>query len=78
MKIYYIYSNYYDQDWIDEIERYQTLSVFRNKESIHNAMKYALPLSEHNSYEILENGKSSELINQSKKFNMVFAVQALE
>ena len=54
MKIYYIYSNYYDQDWIDEIERYQTLSVFRNKEAIHNAMKYALPLPEHNSYEILE------------------------
>lgn len=77
MKIYYIYSNYYP-DWIGEIERYQELSVFRNKEAIHNAMKYALPLSEHNSYEILESGKLSELIDQSKKFNMFFAVQALE
>lgn len=77
MKIYYIYSNYYS-DWIDEIERHQELSVFRNKEAIHNAMKYALPLSEHNSYEILESGKLSELIDQSKKFNMFFAVQALE
>ena len=78
MKVYYIFSNYYDQDWIDEIEKYQTLSVFRNKEAIDNAMKYALPSSEHYSYEILESGKSSELIDQSKKFNMVFAVQALE
>ena len=78
MKVYYIFSNYYDQDWIDEIEKYQTLSVFRNKEAIDNAMKYALPSSKHYSYEILESGKSSELIDQSKKFNMVFAVQALE
>lgn len=78
MKIYYIFSNYYDQDWIDEIERLQTLSVFRNKEAIRHAMKHALPQSKFNSYEILESGKSSELIDQTRKFNMVFAVQALE
>lgn len=78
MKIYYIYSSLYDQDWIDEIERLQKISVFRDENSIKEALEYVISPPDLGRFEIIKQGKSSELFDQKEPFNMVFAVQALE
>lgn len=78
MKIYYIYSDYYDQDWIDHIEHLQSITVFRNKNAIRQSLEDSTAKDKWNSFNIVEQGRSCDLIDQNKHFNMVFAVQALE
>lgn len=78
MKIYYIYSDYYDQDWIDHIENIQSIAVFRNENAIRKAIAYSTNPDKLERFKIIKEGESNMLIDQKKHFNMVFAVQALE